>query len=66
MYPDQSSQNLWEWGQASVFFKTGPGPIHIKLRSTIDYTDLSGLIEEKTLQVPSNHQYRTHYFSKQL
>lgn len=50
MYSDQSSQNLWVWGQA------GPGPIHIKLRSSIDYTDLSGLIEEKTLQVPSNHQ----------
>lgn len=49
-------------GLVSVFLKTGSSPIHTKLRSTIDYTSLSGLREEETdyelstLQVPSNHQ----------
>ena len=59
-------------GPRSVFLKIGTRPIHTKLRSTIDYSDLNGLTEEKTdyelstSQVPSNHQWRTHHFSKQL
>ena len=60
--PDQSSHNLWGWDQLFVFQKVSPSLIHTKLRSTIGYTSLSGLTEEKTdyelsiLQVRSHHQ----------
>lgn len=46
IHPEKSSHDLWGWDQVSGFLKISPSPIHSKLRSTVDYTALSGLTKE--------------------